>query len=283
MKPYRYRDSIKSDVTDELVNVYLQRPVAGLVTHALYYTPVTPNAVTLLSLLAGIAGGVVLALPDGSLIIAAIGFYLKDILDSADGQLARAKGLYSRKGRFLDSIGDFLVNAALFSGIGVALAREGYSTVEAVLLGLVGFLGVTLRVSYYVFYQTSYLHREKQYANNRLTEEVTEEDRRGDKTTLFLQRVFQLMYGWQDRLMAAIDRWSYGKDHAGEREPRWYYDPVALRLSGLLGLGTEYVVLTLCLLFGNLWMYVSFTLIFFNIVWLSAISHRRFFLSHVLR
>ena len=45
------------------------------------------------------------------LVVAALCFYLKDIFDSADGQLARAKQLYSRHGRFLDSIGDYVVDS----------------------------------------------------------------------------------------------------------------------------------------------------------------------------
>ena len=124
----------------------------------------------------GIAGGLLLALQKRTSHSRRICFYLKDIFDSADGQLARAKQLYSRSGRFLDSIGDYIVDLFLFGGIFVLLLRSGMQFQYALLIGIAGFLGVSLRVSYHVFYQTSYLHRKKEYQINRITEELREED-----------------------------------------------------------------------------------------------------------
>jgi len=46
---YSYSASIKSNISDEPVNVYLQRPIAGLVVRLLFNTPVTPNQVTFIS------------------------------------------------------------------------------------------------------------------------------------------------------------------------------------------------------------------------------------------
>ena len=51
---YSYRDSVKSDKSDELINTYLLRPIAGVIVWALYYTPITPNQVTIISILSGI-------------------------------------------------------------------------------------------------------------------------------------------------------------------------------------------------------------------------------------
>ena len=84
--------------------------LAGIVTRAVYFTPITPNQLTIIAVLFGIAGGILLGGHDAHLAAAAVCFYLKDIFDSADGQLARAKQLYSRRGRFLDSIGDYIVD-----------------------------------------------------------------------------------------------------------------------------------------------------------------------------
>lgn len=60
---YDYRKSLKSNLSDELVNIYLLRPAAGLIVRVLYPTPVTPNQVTIVSTVAGIV---------------AAGFYLKN-------------------------------------------------------------------------------------------------------------------------------------------------------------------------------------------------------------
>ncbi len=279
LPPYSYKASIKSDKSDEWINVYLQRPLAGIITRAVYFTSVTPNQLTVVSILFGVAGGVLLALPDKLLTAAALCFYLKDIFDSADGQLARAKQLFSRRGRFLDSIGDFIVNVFLFGGIFVFLHRGGTSLLISLPMSIAGFLGISLRVSYHVFYQTSFLHYAQQYQTNRITEELRDEDYEEDAATVRLQKIFLVLYGWQDRCMLRLDAWCSGKEGLDDSlRLAWYQDTSALHLSGLLGFGTEFVVLTLCLLLGSVSAYLFFTIIFFNAVWIGAIVYRKFIL-----
>jgi len=282
---YSYAASVKSDISDELINVYLQRPVAGIVVRALYGTPITPNQLTIVSTFFGIAGGIFLAAAETHFVAAALCFYLKDIFDSADGQLARAKKIYSRRGRFLDSIGDYIVDLFLFGGICEVLLGSGVPLFPAFLISFVGFVGISLRVSYHVFYQASFLHQKKEYELNRLSEELRDEDLREDAVTLQLQRIFYLFYGWQDRLMKRLDAWCLGS-RAGNSESAvkaWYEDAVGLRLGGFLGFGTEYVVLTACLLLNNLRLYLFLSIILFNAVWFSAILYRRSFLAKRVR
>ena len=279
--PYNYKSSVKSDISDELVNVYLQRPLAGIVTRAVYSTPITPNQLTIIAILFGIAGGIFLGGHVAHLTAAALCFYLKDIFDSADGQLARAKQLYSRKGRFLDSIGDYVVDLFLFGGIFSFLPRIGIALPYALLISVAGFFGLSLRVSYHVFYQTSYLHREKQYATNRITEELREEDYHEDPLTIRLQRIFYLLYGWQDRLMDRLDLWCLGdiKRRSESVITEWHQDTAGLLLGGFLGFGTEFVLLTTCLLLNNVQLYLFFTLVVLNCVWISTIVYRKIFLT----
>ncbi len=282
MPSYSYENSIKSNKSDELINIYLQRPIAGFIVRAVYLTPVSPNHLTLVSILLGIIGGVLVALPDARLAAAGLCFYLKDVFDSADGQLARAKQQFSRQGRFLDSIGDFIVDLFLFGGICVFLYRGGTSILISLSIGVAGFLGTSLRVSYHVFYQTSYLHGEQKYQTNRISEELRDQDYLEDRTTFWLQRIFLFLYGWQDRLMLWLDRWCFrgGNREQGTMPATWYQDAIALRWSGLLGFGTEYVVLTVCLLLRSISAYLFFTMIFFNGVWFCSILYRKFFFVH---
>jgi phosphatidylglycerophosphate synthase len=279
---YEYKKTLKSRLSDELINTYLLRPIAGFIVRILYSTRVTPNQVTVASTVAGlVAAGFYLQNEAGFTAMAGIFVTLKDILDSADGQLARAKQQYSRIGRFLDSIGDFVVDLAVFGAIGwVVYANTG--NVWMIALSLAGLAGITLRVSYHVFYQSSFLHLEEQYQINRVTEEITEEDQSGDATTLTLQRVFQIIYGWQDRLMVGIDAWS--KSDASDREfsIRWYSDPVGLRLSGLLGIGTELFLLMICSLLNALVTYLYLNLFLMNAILLASIVYRRWYLCKTI-
>lgn len=273
-RPYSYDLSVKSDVSDELINVYLLRPTAGFLVHILYSTPVTPNQVTLAATLSGlIAAAFYVAATPTALILAGTFISLKDLLDSADGQLARAKQMYSRTGRFLDSICDFFVNLSVFAAIGFVLVSASGNILYAV-WALLGFLGITLRVSYHVYYQSSFLHLQQMYATNRITEEIRKEDVETSGHPLLLQRTFQVLYGWQDRLMARIDAWCRER---GQNIPDrgWFGDRTGLRLSGFLGLGTELFLLMLCSVTNHLTLYLYCNLGLMNGVWLTSIWYRR--------
>jgi hypothetical protein len=138
------------------------------------------------------------------------------------------------------------------------------------------FVGISLRVSYHVFYHTAYLHQFETYEGNRLTEEFTDADRRSDRTTRALQRTFLLLYGWQDRAMARLDRWSSGGMPRGAMQDRvWYGDLTGVRLSGFLGLGTELFLLTACALAGRTEFYLLLNLVLMNLVWGVCVGYRR--------
>jgi F0F1-type ATP synthase assembly protein I len=298
---YSYRKSIKSDISDELINTYLLRPIAGLIVRALYNTSVTPNQVTIVSTIAGlVAAFFYLKGTSEAFIVAGLLVTLKDLLDSADGQLARAKQQYSRVGRFLDSIGDFVVDVAVFSAIGWILYQSSGNWWMLV-LAVLGLVGISLRVSYHVFYQVSFLHLQKKSANNRISEEIRKEDLNKGGVELFLQRIFQCIYGWQDRFIERVDRWSYGRNfqrtHGNEsrrflkgssREPfqkcqGWYSDIISLRISGLLGFGTELFLLMLCSVLNRLELYLYLNIFLMNGILILCLLYRRFVLLRELQ
>lgn len=279
---YNYRSSLKSSLSDELINTYLLRPIAGLIVWGLYYTPITPNQVTMASTLVGVLAAVFYLEGNAqATAVAGLCITLKDILDSADGQLARAKQQYSRIGRFLDSIGDFVVDVAVFGAIGWVLFvpnGDGWMLVMA----LLGLVGISLRVSYHVFYQASFLHLEKKYENNRVIEEIREEDKTGDAVVLRLQKIFQFIYGWQDRLILAIDNWC--RDGRGDQQflSRWYADTTGLRTSGLLGFGTELFLLMICSVMNQLELYLYLNLFLMNGILAVGILYRKVVLKRKL-
>jgi len=90
----------------------------------IYDTRLTPNQITLLSLAAGLTGAICLRkdwiLPStaGLLLFAA------SILDCADGQLARSKGISSPAGRLLDGVVDFVVTVGIYIAAAGWLADE---------------------------------------------------------------------------------------------------------------------------------------------------------------
>ncbi len=272
-EPYSYARSVKSDASDELINRYLIRPLAGLVVQVCYPTRVSPNQLTIAAIVAGFCSAAAYFPGNDALTpLAGVLLLCKDILDSADGQLARARNQFSRLGRFLDSIGDLAVNTLVFLAIGIGLGRHG-GVLLWITWAIAAFLCLTLRVSYHVFYQTSFLHLGRSYEGNRITEEVRPDDLLEDPWTLRLQRWFQVLYGWQDRLMVRIDRWSKGGLTITD-EP-WYGDRPGIRWSGFLGLGTENMTLALFSFFAALPAYLAFNLVVANAVMLGSVLYRR--------
>ena len=87
-----YRRSVKAE--DLRFNRYIARPKAALLVYLLRPTPITPNQVTLLSLVVSLVGMATLLLCPGltGLVAAALVLHLAFVLDCVDGQLARIKG-----------------------------------------------------------------------------------------------------------------------------------------------------------------------------------------------
>lgn len=104
-----YRDSLKSLDTEEHIDLWFYRPIGYAWAKLAAKLGVTPNAITIASIFLGIGAGV--AFYFNELWINVIGMLLlvwANSFDSADGQLARMTGQYSRLGRILDGMaGDF--------------------------------------------------------------------------------------------------------------------------------------------------------------------------------
>lgn len=101
-----YRQSLKP--ADSYFNLYLARPLAAPLVATLAKTRITPNQVTLLSMVIAVAGFSALAALPGTLglVLGIIGIELAYIFDCADGQLARVTGRTSPVGGELDFLMD---------------------------------------------------------------------------------------------------------------------------------------------------------------------------------
>jgi hypothetical protein len=150
---------IKSRDVEDPINLWFNRPLAYAFVALVYRTPITPNQVTLLSIVVGAAaaacwwqGGEAAMLWGGILLWASA------ILDGADGILARAKQQFSPVGRALDGSADLIV--ALF--VAIAAGHHLWMKHHSVLLvALIVPIVVTtsLQVHLYDYYKESFLLR----------------------------------------------------------------------------------------------------------------------------
>ncbi len=112
--------------------------IARVAVKPLVRTSVTPNHVTLVTLLLALAGTGLLAVGEPTLANWGAGiFVLARFLDHFDGELARQKGMASRFGYYFDYVAGALSYGALFLGIGIGL-RHGPLGGWALALGLAG-------------------------------------------------------------------------------------------------------------------------------------------------
>ena len=63
----------------------------------------------------------------------------------------------------------------------------------------------------------------------------------------------------------------------------WYSDRFALRLSGLMGFGTELSILGICAMTDNLFQYLLLNVFVLNGVWLISILYKKFLLAPNLK
>lgn len=112
-------------------------------------TPITPNGVTWLMILAGALAGPALLLP-GLLgpIVAVLLAQLQMLLDCCDGEIARWRRVSSPRGIFLDQLGHYAAEGsiALFLGVAIAASAQPFDWRYA-FLGALLMAGVWLNKS----------------------------------------------------------------------------------------------------------------------------------------
>jgi archaetidylinositol phosphate synthase len=122
--------SMKNPPWDQRIARVLVRPLVA--------SKVTPNQVTLLTLLVALAGAGLLATGERGLADWGVGlFVLARFLDHFDGELARQKNMTSKLGYYLDYVSGGISYGALFLCMGVGM-RHGWLGDWSILLGAAG-------------------------------------------------------------------------------------------------------------------------------------------------
>ena len=195
----------------------------------------------------------------------ALFLYGKLFFDNVDGGLARLRGESSRLGRFLDSSSDFAVSVLVYGAITWRVAQHSSNPGFIWILGFLALVSSLLQCSYWVYYYVNYSDWVGSYAKNRTDETITEEDREAAESgelsdvALFLQRFHNIAYGWQDALIAALDRFSRAvadyQDNDEHRE-RWVADKTFLTRMGPLCVCTNTMALVVLSLFNQLELFL---------------------------
>lgn len=219
----------------ELLLESVFRPLANLFVPVLRWARVPPPAVVLANAAVGLVAA--FALARGDLIAAAVLLQLKTLLDNMDGQLARAAGRVTLAGRYLDTIADLVVNAAVFAAL-------GYVTEQA-FLAAASFVALTLVLA--VDFNVTELYR---HAHGIAAPQPSSTRGRAERV---LAAVYRALFAPLDRAVRSLSARRFHGRHT--------YDRLTVTILANLGLSTQLFLLGLCLLLGAPSAYLWFVLI----------------------
>jgi phosphatidylglycerophosphate synthase len=158
-----YWQSLKSLDVEEPIDLYVHRPLAYVLARALLPTPISPNLVTIASMVLGVYGAVLIVLgTPNHFQWAALCVFLSTVFDCADGQLARMRKTSSVIGRMLDGTADVIVTAAITVTAAIYLfhkygAEHSWLGWAAVLFTLVAGVATSIQTTLFDHYKTVFM------------------------------------------------------------------------------------------------------------------------------
>ena len=218
----------------ELLLELVFRPLSNALVPAFRRLGFPPPVVVLANAAAGAAAAVAIAL--GELVTGALLLQLKSLLDNTDGQLARATGRVTLAGRYLDTIADLVVNAAVFAALG--------HVTEQPLLACGAFVALTLVLA--VDFNVTELYREAHGSP------TSQPPTTGAGVERALAAMYALVFRPLDRAFRAFATRRFGG--------RGGYDRLTVTALANLGLTTQLAVLGICLALGAPDAYLWFVL-----------------------
>ena len=105
---------------------YVGRPLSYILTIPFLYTNISPNAVSLISIIPIIIGFVLMCIGTTKTMLIAgwLMFFLWNLLDGVDGNIARYKKQFSKMGSVYDAMSGYIAMVLSFFGWGVAAAHN---------------------------------------------------------------------------------------------------------------------------------------------------------------
>lgn len=272
----------KSVDVEETIDIWFYRPVGYFIARGCQRFGITPNAVTIVSIFIGVAGGHLLYYQDFMTNLWGIILWIiADTLDSVDGQLARMTNHKSKLGRILDGLGGNLMFTSmylhLFARMAATFPEIGWPWWLA--LVLCGGISHSLQSSLADYYRNAYL---KFVVDHRKSELDSADDVRRDYEATkflahpikkFLLRVYLNYTVQQESLSKNFQKLRkratevYGQDF-----PSWFADEYRrlnlplMKYYAILMTNTRMIVMTACVLTNIVPAYFAVEIIIINAI-----------------
>ncbi len=152
-----YKKSLKMAEAEELLDLVFYRPIAFSLVKLIYRLPITPNQITFLSLLSGLAAAHYFSsgIP-AQYTIAVLWYLVANVLDCSDGQLARLQGSGTPLGRIIDGVIDYIISVAVFASLAMGLTQESGNASIWYLVVAAG-ISSALHAIFFDYYQQEFI------------------------------------------------------------------------------------------------------------------------------
>ncbi|MEO8513681.1 MAG: CDP-alcohol phosphatidyltransferase family protein [Ignavibacteria bacterium] len=271
----QYKSSLKAVEVEEVFDLIIYRPLAFLFVKATYSTNLTPDMVSVAALIIGSASGVLFGFGAFTfLIIGGALYFTSNVLDCADGQIARLKKNGTKVGRIVDGFVDYIVSIFVFIGISIGLTKQfhihevslwgnsflQWSPVTYIwIVGILGAISSAVQAFYFDFFRNKFLEVVYGKASN-IIEEIKEYEQEQERLRLdekgshVFQRFLIGIYLKYSSLQLKIQ-----KDHEENQveqkpNPKVYYakNRILLRLWSYVGSTTHITLCVICALLNNM-------------------------------
>ncbi len=117
-----YKRSLKDTEIEEIIDLYFYRLFGFIFVKAVSWSRIKPNHITYLGMLLGLGSAILFI--KSNLLSAAILLLLANVMDCADGQLARLKKNGTYLGSIVDGFFDYIVGSSTIIGMGIYLLNR---------------------------------------------------------------------------------------------------------------------------------------------------------------
>ena len=277
----KLKDTLKSKDTEEWFDLVFYRPIGYCWALLFKKINVTPNVVSTLSIMLGIAAGVLFYYTDLWLNIAGMILLVwANSYDSADGQLARMTGNYSRLGRLLDGAASTCWFITIYVAISCRLMPEWglYIWVLSVVSGYFhskqAAMADYLR-NFHLLFVKDNSRSEFDDATN-----IGEQARLLSWKKNFFEKAFLLYYvpytkdqeRWTPRLQAFREALSNQSANDDFREAFRIKSLPMMKYTNILSFNTRSLALIISLFAGVPWVYFLFELTVMNVLLIYMLS-----------
>lgn len=281
-----FNSLVKSNDVEDPVNRYVHRPLAYLFVRAIFRTRITPNMITLSTVVIGfIAGCAFIWGTPAAMFAGGACLWAAAILDGADGILARAKDLQSEFGRALDGSADTLVAAftvlPAFYHIWVTSYNPYYLALMVPALGL-----TVVHLATYDFYKESYLRgtRPGQGGEGQSADEIGEaaQSARHEGPIIQMAMKYILVPHLTRQKMFVHwfnpDAWQLSQSLQSDEKTAEIYRKAnvwPMRLWALVSLAPHSYLMAICAMFNRLDIYLFIRVFAMNGIFLVAVIWQR--------